>query len=259
MRAILLGSGTSTGVPVIACRCSVCTGGHPRNQRSRASVAVQQGGETILIDTSPELRLQLLASDIRSLRAVLYTHLHADHVHGFDDLRAFYFGNRQALDVYLLPELIPELKMRFAYAFEKTGYDGAIPQVTLHPIPDGPFRIGSFEVDPVRLPHGHVTSCGFRFGNFAYATDFKAFPPESILKWRGKLDAMIASGIHFGKHSSHSVIPETIQLFQELMVKFGVISHLAHNIDYPVHSELMPPGIVLGFDGMTIDLEPTVS
>lgn len=259
MRAILLGSGTSTGVPVIGCRCAVCTSDEPKNKRTRASVAVQRGDETILIDTSPEMRLQLLGADIRKLTAVLYTHLHADHVHGFDDLRALFFKNRKPLDVYLLPELIPELKVRFAYAFESTGYIGAVPQVTLKPIPDGLFQVGSFHIEPIRLPHGHVTSCGFRFDNFAYATDFKEFSPEHISKWRGRVHSMIASGIHFGQHPSHSVIPETIALFQTLGVRRGVLSHLSHDVDYLKHAELLPPQVELGFDGMKIDLPPTVS
>lgn len=259
MKAVLLGSGTSTGVPVIGCRCSVCTSQHPRNQRTRASVAVQSDEQTILIDTSPEMRLQLLSADIRRLRAVVYTHLHADHVHGFDDLRAFYFKNHKPLDVYLLPELIPEMKTRFAYAFEATGYQGAVPQVILHPIPEGPFTIGPFEVDPIRLPHGHVTTCGFRFENFVYATDFKAFPQKGIERWRGRVDTMIASGIHFGQHPSHSVIPETLKLFEDLAVRRGILSHLSHDVDYAKHAHLLPPYAEFGFDGMTIDLQPTVS
>lgn len=259
MRAIILGSGTSTGVPVIGCSCSVCQSNHPRNQRTRASVAVQAAGETLLIDTSPEMRLQVLAAGIKRVAAVFYTHLHADHVHGFDDLRAFYFTNRQALDIYLLPELIPELKARFHYAFEDTGYRGAVPHVRLHPMPEEEFTVGPFRVEPIRLPHGHVTSCGFRFENFAYATDFKHFPPTIIERWRGKIHSMVASGIHFGQHPSHSVIPETVALFENLRVKRGVLSHLSHEVDYVEHSAHLPPYVELGFDGMTIDLPPTLT
>lgn len=259
MKAIILGSGTSTGVPVIACSCAVCLSDHPRNKRTRASIAVQKGGETLLIDTSPEMRLQVLAAKISKISAVLYTHLHADHVHGFDDLRAFHFVNRQPLDVYMLPELIPEFKSRFHYAFEDTGYKGAIPQVQLHSIPEGPFEIGPFKIEPVRLPHGHVTTCGFRFENFAYATDFKEFPRRVIDRWRGKIHSMVASGIHFGQHASHSVIPETIALFEDLRVKRGVLSHLAHEVEYIEHSACLPPQVELAFDGMTIDLPPTLT
>ncbi len=261
MKVIILGSGTSAGVPVIACSCAVCKGGQPRNQRTRASLALQKAGETLLIDTSPEMRLQVLAAGITEISAVFYTHLHADHLHGFDDLRAFFFSQRkrQPLDVYLLPEMIPEIKTRFHYAFENTGYQGAVPQVELHPIPDGIFEVGPFKVEPTRLPHGHVTTCGFRFENFAYATDFKKFPQTTLEKWRGKIHSMVASGIHFGQHPSHSVIPETIALFDDLKVKRGVLSHLSHEVDYVEHSAVLPPHVELAFDGMTIDLPPTLT
>ncbi len=259
MKVNILGSGTSTGVPVIGCDCAVCTGYAPKNQRTRASIALEQDGDVILIDTAPEMRIQVLRAGIKKLKAVFYTHMHADHVHGFDDLRAFYFKSREPLDIYLLPEMIPELRDRFRYAFENTGYNGAIPQVRLHAISSSQFRVGNFDVETVRLPHGHVETCGFRFGNFAYATDFKTFPEQCVRSWQNKIDVMIASGIHFGHHSTHSCIPETIELFRSLGVKRGIISHLAHEVDYDRHNLLLPPGIELAFDGMTIDLKPTVS
>lgn len=259
MKIQILGSGTSTGVPVIGCRCSVCTSGEPRNQRMRASIAISEGDRTVLIDTSPEMRLQVLRAGIEKLDAVLYTHLHADHSAGFDDLRAFYFRSRDAIDVYLLKQYIPELKERYRYAFEDTGYQGAVPTVNLHEIPEGNFTVAGFDVEPVRLAHGHVESCGFRFGRFAYATDFKNFPQATIDKWRGKIDVMVASGIHFGTHSSHSVIPETVALFEALEVKRGIISHLAHDVDYVKHSALLPARAEFAFDGMAIDLKSTIT
>ena len=259
MRVIILGSGTSTGVPVIGCTCNVCTSSAIKNKRTRASIALQISGSTLLIDTSPEMRLQLLDAGINSLCGVLYTHIHADHSQGFDDLRAFYFSSRKPLDCYLSPEYHAEFKQRFCYAFEDTGYRGATPQIILKDLPFENFDVGPFEVDPVRLPHGHVQSCGFRFGNFAYATDFKRFPRQVISSWRGHIDTMVASGIHFGSHPAHSVIPETIELFRELGVRRGIISHLAHDIDYVKVSKELPPGVELAFDGMTIDLNSALS
>lgn len=259
MKIQILGSGTSTGVPVIGCRCAVCKSGEVRNQRMRASIALSEGDRTILIDTSPEMRLQVLRAGIETLDAVLYTHLHADHSAGFDDLRAFYFRSRGAVDVYMLKQYIPELRERFRYAFEDTGYQGAVPSVVVHEIPESSFDVAGFSIEPVRLEHGHVQSCGFRFGRFAYATDFKHFPQATIEEWRGKIDVMIASGIHFGTHSSHSVIPETLALFEALDVKRGIISHLAHDVDYVKHSALLPPRAEFAFDGMAIDLKATIT
>ncbi len=259
MKAIILGSGTSTGVPVIGCTCLVCKSSDIRNKRTRASIAVQKDGQTLLVDTSPEMRLQVLSAGIDSLSAVLYTHTHADHTQGFDDLRAFYFKKRQALDCFLMDEYHEEFRERFRYAFEDTGYLGATPQVNLRSMPESQFQLGAFDIEPVSLPHGHVRTCGFRFGEFAYATDFKGFPPDVISRWKGRIHTLVASGIHFGTHKTHNVIPETIDLFRELGVKRGIISHLAHDVDYAKHSRDLPSGVEFAFDGMTIDLGATVS
>lgn len=253
MRVHILGSGTSTGVPVIGCECEVCTSSDARNQRTRASIAIEVQGKTFLVDTSPELRLQVLRANIKSIDAVLYTHLHADHAHGFDDLRAFWFKSRATLPLYLFPEYIEELKSRFSYAFEDTGYRGAIPQVDLLPI-ECPFEIAGIKVEPVRLPHGSVETCAFKIGRFLYATDFKRFSEDQEQKLMGHIDVMLASGIHFGEHRTHSVIPETLGLFKRLQVKRGIISHLAHEVEYRRDSALMPPGVELAYDGMVIDL-----
>ena len=182
MRVHILGSGTSSGVPVIGCHCSVCKSSNPKNHRSRASIALSHAGRTLMIDTSPEMRLQVLRAKLETIDGVLYSHMHADHTAGFDDLRGFYFKSRRALDVYLLPEYFSDLITRFRYAFEDTGYYGVTPQVTLHAIPDEPFHFAGFAVDPVRLMHGNVPSCGFRFGRFAYVTDFKIFPKAATKK-----------------------------------------------------------------------------
>jgi phosphoribosyl 1,2-cyclic phosphate phosphodiesterase len=259
MRVHILGSGTSSGVPVIGCHCSVCKSKDPKNHRTRASIAISEAGRTIMIDTAPEMRLQVLRAGIDEIDGLLYSHMHADHTAGFDDLRAFYFKSRRALECYLLPEYFEELRTRFRYAFVDTGYYGLTPQVNLHAIPDKSFQLAGFDIEPVRLTHGNVPSCGFRVGRFAYATDFKNFPQETIKAWRGKIDVMVASGIHFGTHKTHSVIPETLQLFDDLAVKRGIISHLAHDVDYVEHAALLPDFAEYAFDGMTIDLEALVS
>ncbi len=251
MRVTLLGTGTSTGVPVIGCRCAVCTSDSPYNKRTRTSLALNVNDKNIIFDTSPEFRLQVLRADIRTLRAVIYTHIHADHCHGFDDLRAFYFQGKEAVPCYLGREHEKEFKSRFSYAFEDTGYLGAKPQIDLRMIPQrSPFHIDELEIDFLRLPHGNVVSYAYRVGRFAYATDFKKFAPEQIAQWQGKIDTMVASGIHFGEHATHSTIPETIELFQKLKVREGIITHIAHDVDHVRDEARLPPGIRFGYDGM---------
>jgi phosphoribosyl 1,2-cyclic phosphate phosphodiesterase len=256
MKVVILGSGTSTGVPVLGCSCPVCKSHDPKDQRTRASLALlHENGKNIVIDTGPEFRLQLLRAGIGDLDAVLYTHTHADHCHGFDDLRAFSFNpHRKTIDCYLLPEHMADFKERFKYAFETTGYEGAVPMTRLKEIPCDTFLVSELEIEPVKLPHGHMTTCGFRIGNFAYATDFKGFPEDVIKQWRGKVDFMVASGIHFGQHKTHNVIPETLTLFERLGVKRGWISHLSHKVDYKRDRSRLPAHVDFSYDGMVIDL-----
>lgn len=254
MQAILLGTGTSTGIPVIGCACEICQSPHAEDRRTRTSLALRNGAETLLFDTAPELRLQVLAAGIKTVRDVIYTHVHADHCHGFDDLRAFYFTSNQPVTCWIPEEFIDEFRTRFSYAFEDTGYLGSKPQVRLKPLPRAPFRIGSFEIDPIRLPHGNVSTAAFRIDSFAYATDFKAFDETQIAAWRGKIRTMVASGIHFGEHKTHSTIPETIALFQELGVERGIITHLSHDVGHHRDRGRLPRGVEFGFDGMVIEV-----
>lgn len=254
MRVTLLGSGTSTGVPVIGCQCDVCMSNNSYNKRMRTSLALtRDDGKNIIFDTSPEFRMQVLRAEIRTLEAVIYTHIHADHCHGFDDLRAFYFQGKAPVPCYLGAEYKTEFRSRFSYAFEDTGYIGTKPQVDLRIIPEkSPFRVGELEFDFLRLPHGNATSYAYRIGDFAYATDFKKFTPEQIAHWHGKIDTMVASGIHFGEHATHSTIPETIELFKALKVRDGVITHIAHDVDHERDSRRLPKGVRFGYDGMTL-------
>jgi len=255
MKVHILGSGTSTGVPVIGCDCPICQSSDPQNQRTRASIAVcVDQNRCFLIDTAPEMRLQVLRAGISDISAVLYTHMHADHTQGFDDLRAFFFKKREPLPTYLLAEYEAEFRARFAYAFENTGYHGAKPQIDLKTIPAGPFTVEGVSIEPIVLPHGNVRSCGFRFGNFAYATDFKGFSKDQVAAWRGKVKLMVASGIHFREHGTHNVIPETLDLFARLEVETGVISHLSHEVDYQRDLSRLPSNVKFAYDGMVIDL-----
>jgi phosphoribosyl 1,2-cyclic phosphate phosphodiesterase len=206
------------------------------------------------VDTGPDFRQQVLRAGIRDISCVLYTHIHADHCHGFDDLRAFAFKAPKQTPAYFLSEHIAEFKSRFAYAFQESGYGGAVPQIDAIPIPEGPFQFKGLDIDPIRLPHGHVTTCGFRFGHFAYITDFKSFPEENKAEWRKHVRTMVASGIHYGTHPSHSCIQETIELFRELEVERGIITHLSHRVDFDEVSATLPSNVELAYDGMVIDL-----
>jgi len=248
----ILGSGTSTGVPTIGCDCEVCTGSYTKNKRSRASALItrEDTGDHIVIDTTPEFRIQMLKAGVRRLGHVLYTHTHADHSHGFDDLRAFYFHSKKPVRCYMPAEYIPEFKDRFSYAFTDTGYMGTTPQVDLVPVPEKNFEVLGLDIEPVRLPHGSVQTTGFRIGSFAYCTDFKGFPEETLQKWRGKVHTMVASGVHFKNHPTHNNVQETVKLFEDLEVKRGFITHLAHQVCYERDSEKLPERASFAYDGL---------
>ena len=257
MRVVILGSGTSAGVPVLGCTCEVCRSTDPKSKRTRASIFVEcSPKQRLLIDTAPEMRLQMLAAGLSRADAVLYTHMHADHTHGFDDLRAFYFHEKSPVPVYLLERYQDEMRQRFSYAFRDTGYIGTKPQIELHTIPENAsFSAAGQSIESIVLPHGNVVSAAFLIGNFAYATDFKAFSAAQIKAWRGRIDTMVASGIHFGQHPTHSVIPETLALFEALQVRRGILSHLSHDVDHDRDQKRLPPNISFAYDGMIIDLD----
>jgi phosphoribosyl 1,2-cyclic phosphate phosphodiesterase len=231
----VLGSGTSMGVPVIGCTCSVCTETLERNQRTRSSILVETCGKRILIDTSPDLRAQALKIKLHHIDAVLYTHPHADHCHGFDDLRAYYFRTKKSIPCWLADIHRAEFCSRFAYAFKPLDYLGSRPEVTVHTIPlEGKFVVEGIELEALLLPHGDMSSVAFRMGSFAYATDFKYFPDPAIKAWQGKVHTMLASGLHF-----------------RLGVVQGYITHLSHEVDYPRDQACMPAHRALVYDGFS--------
>lgn len=213
-----------------------------------------KAGDPIVIDTAPEFRLQMLRHGVRRLENVLYTHCHADHVHGFDDLRAFYFGEGKPVTCHVPSEHVAEFRQKFSYVFEETGYIGTKPQVRMELVSDLSFRIAGVDVEPVRMAHGNVITTGYRFGSFAYITDFKWLSEQVIERWQGQIELMVASGIRRGGHPTHSCIDETLALFDRLKVKKGVITHLSHEVDYDEESSKLPPDAALAYDGMVLEL-----
>ena len=256
MQVRVLGSGTSTGVPIIGCDCSVCSSSGERNKRTRASLLLSVGEKNIVIDTSPEFRLQILQAGIKTLSAVLYTHIHADHCHGFDDLRVFSFAKSRGTPIscYMDASFIEEFKNKFSYVFATNSYYGTLPQVELLPVPAGIFKVAGIEIESVRLPHGAIMTNAYRCGSFAYATDFKYFSDALLASWRGKIETMLISGARFKPHPTHSSVSESLAIMQTLGVRRGYLTHLSHDVDYYKHSDALPSGFAFAYDGLVIDL-----
>lgn len=252
----VLGSGTSTGVPVVGCDCPICKSTNSYNKRTRSSIYLfdKKNNKKILIDTTPDLRMQLLSNDITSLDYVLFTHTHADHCHGLDDLRPLFFKQKTPIKAFATDQHKNEIKERFSYAFKETGYSGIKPQLTFLTSEELKKEFQNLDFDYASLPHGSTESTLYKFGSFIYATDFKTFPKELLQRWRNKIKLMIASGAMYKTHPSHSSIPETIKLFEKLSVPEAYITHLSHVVDHLPDSKKLPSHIKFAYDGMTLDL-----
>jgi phosphoribosyl 1,2-cyclic phosphate phosphodiesterase len=250
MRVTMLGTGTSFGVPSVACECPVCTSSDPRNHRDRASVYLETDRAAILIDTATEFRLQALRHRIGRVDAVLYTHAHADHVGGLDDLRRF--CERGPLPCYGDAGTRDAIVRRFDFAFEPPSYPGGAPQLEFHTV-NGPFHAAGEEVIPVPLRHGGMTVLGFRLGGFAYATDCNEIPPESRVLLRG-LDLLILDALRFTPHPTHFTLPEALAMIEELQPRRALLTHIAHEIDHAAVAATLPPAVELGYDGLIVEV-----
>lgn len=243
---VVLGSGTSTGIPVVGCRCTVCRSRDPRNNRTRCSALLAYGGHNLLIDTSTDLRQQALREDIRHIDAVLYTHCHADHVHGIDDLRGFNRPGAEPIPLYADPATLVSLRKNFSYIFDHDQPPGHVPRLSLHPLV-GPITLFGLEIIPIPLQHGAQMTTGYRCGPIAYLTDCNAIPDDSLLLLED-LELLILDGLRFRAHPTHFNIPEAVAIAQSIGAKQTLLTHLSHDVDHPCHDAELPEGINLAYD-----------
>jgi phosphoribosyl 1,2-cyclic phosphate phosphodiesterase len=256
MRATLtvLGSGTSMGVPTIGCDCAVCRSSDPRDRRTRPSIMLSYDGHQVLIDTTPDFREQALREKILYLDAVLYTHTHADHILGIDDLRPLTY-HRQAgkLPLYATPRNCDFLRDMFRYIFEATYKYGGLPQVELKPI-DGPVELFGARFEPVTVIHGDTPILGFRFGSAAYLTDHSSVPAASLDKLRG-LDILFLDALRYKPHPTHSSIEQSLKIVEELQPQRAFFTHLCHDLPHEETNAALPPEVRLAYDGMKLEFE----
>ncbi len=250
-----LGTGTSVGVPVVGCSCPTCTSSNPRNQRLRCAVALGLPGGVLLIDTPPDLRTQLLRAKIGRLQAVLYTHGHADHVFGLDDLRLFphYLGH--PLPVFCEAEVESRIRRSFDYAFEHNAahYAGGVPQLDLRRIATERFELLGVAVIPLRLAHGRSQVLGFRVGKVAYCTDCNFIPNETWPLLSG-LDVLILDALRPRPHVTHFSLTEAIAIAERVGAKRTLFTHMSHELEHEATSSQLPPGMELAYDGLRVPL-----
>ncbi len=252
----VLGSGTSMGVPSLTCHCRVCTSTDPRDKRLRPSILLVHDGQTAVIDTTPDFRYQALRAGLQRLDAILFTHAHADHILGFDDIRPFNLRQKSALPVFASAETIETLKRTFAYVFDPSPAISTIPRVTLHPI-DGPFEVIGTRIVPVLARHGEMGVLGFRFGGAAYLTDFSTIP-ESSKALLADLDDLIIDALRDEPHPMHQTVDQALTLIRELKPRRAWFTHIAHELPHAeTVTRLMDagyPDVSLAYDGLRFEV-----
>jgi phosphoribosyl 1,2-cyclic phosphate phosphodiesterase len=251
MKITVLGCGSSGGVPLIGGNWGVCDPQNPRNRRTRVSILVEQGDTTLLVDTSPDMREQLLAAGTKKLDAVLFTHAHADHCHGIDELRGMTWLMGRPIDIYADKITLAELTQKFAYVFHSTGPKNYYrPVAAAHEI-DSPFNVGCINVMSFAQNHGYMNSLGFRFGDFAYSTDVHAFDDAAWEALRG-VKIWLVDCVRPEPHPTHSHIEQTLEWIARLKPEQAYLTHMNHLMDYDTLTKTLPAGVAPAHDGLVL-------
>ncbi len=253
MKVIILGCATSTGVPIIGCVCSVCNSHDPKNERTRCSVLVRTKNKNILIDTSPDLRIQAFAHEITRIDAVLYTHSHADHTHGIDELRTYNFVNKMVIPCYGDPQTVSNIKANFKYIFDGSYSAGGKPKLVISAI-NGDIDLFGLKINPIEINHADWIIYGYRIGNMAYLTDCSGIPDASLKELIG-LDLLIIDALRYNPHPAHLSVDQAIEIIRMLSPREAVFTHMGHELDYNTLSKKLPQGIKPAYDGMEFELD----
>ncbi len=255
----VLGSGTSAGVPMIGCHCAVCSSEDPRDRRFRPSILVSYGGHNVLIDTAPELRLQAVREKIDRLSAVVYTHAHADHIYGLDDVRRYNTLMKSPLPLYAAPEALATLRAAFPYAFEPPlppdrAHKDAIDRPELAPVViEGPFYLLGVRWIPIDMLHGRFRVLGFRIGDFAYCTDCSEIPAAGREQLRG-LDTLILDALRPRPHPTHLSFEQALAMIEDLKPRRAYFTHLSHDVKHAEIEATLPGHVRVSYDGLKLDI-----
>jgi len=249
----VLGSGTSSGVPTIGCGCATCSSNDPRDKRLRPSVLVEYCGKNVLIDTTPDFRAQALRAGIGRVDAILYTHAHADHILGLDDVRPLNYHQKMSIPAYVTEATLDIVRRIFRYAFDPEPSQSSAPRVDLYTITEKPFDLFGLEVTPIRLMHGKGVTLGFRFGDAAYLTDHSDIPEESKALLRN-LDVLFLDALRHRPHPTHSTVAQSLESAKQLAPRRAFFTHICHDLPHAETEAGFPPNVRLAYDGLQLEV-----
>lgn len=251
MQLTILGAGSSAGTPVVGCDCDTCTSNNPRNSRTRCSSFVTlDSGQVILIDTGPDLRTQALREGLTRADAVLYTHTHADHLHGIDDLRGFCQINKKQIPLYTYPTAAEHIKDKFGYTLRDPSEFWGMPVLSIHEV-EAPFYLFGTLVTPIPIMHGRIEIYAYRIGNIAYMTDVSHIP-EASFKLLEDLDLLLIDCLRIEKHPTHINFEQSLDYASRINAKQSVLIHMTHELEYQALTNKLPKNIAVGYDGMKL-------
>jgi len=253
----VLGSGTSVGVPTIGCDCKVCRSEDPRDRRLRPSVLVSYSGRNILIDSGPDFRQQALRAGIRRIDAILFTHSHADHIMGLDDVRPFNYRQKDPIPIYGSDSTIAHIRNSFRYIFETTPTQSSIPKIVPHCLNGSALNLFGLEFTLVPLKHGDGDCLGFRFARAAYLTDHSEIP-ENSLPLLQDLDVLFLDALRYKPHPTHSTVDRSLTYVEALKPKRAFFTHICHDLGHERAESLLPPHVRLAYDGLQLQVESGV-
>jgi len=253
MKVTFLGTGTSHGVPMIGCDCSVCLSKNPKNTRSRSSILISKDGNNILIDASTDMRMQALKENILHVEAIILTHTHADHVFGLDDIRRYNAIQQAPIPLYADALSIEGIRKTYYYIFESTQEGGGKPQIEIREISDNALEVCGISVLPLSVLHGSLPVKGYRFGKFAYVTDCSYIPEETLDKMQG-LDVLVLGALKKRKHNTHFSLSEALEVVEKLKPKKAFFTHICHELEHEAINKELPPYVQLAYDGQILEV-----
>jgi phosphoribosyl 1,2-cyclic phosphate phosphodiesterase len=249
----VLGSGTSSGVPTVGCTCDVCHSSDPRDTRLRPSILLRYGGYNVVVDTTPDFRAQVLSAGVARVDAILYTHAHADHILGLDDVRPFNYRQRGPIPIYGNAETLETIQRVFRYAFDPEPTESSVPKLDLHVIDGAPLELFGLEFTPIRLAHGRGTTIGYRFGQAAYLTDHSDIP-ESSKPSLQNLDVLFLDALRHRPHPTHTTVARALEWVEELKPRRAFFTHMCHDLSHAATEAGFPDHVRLAYDGLELEV-----